>query len=262
MERKTTPQEYDTDKKSTLQNEKKDKKTGKQVRHLPIISGGFSGITNIILLLSIFLFAVALFYCIYGASRIGRCAGNAIGSWKGMTEGTVSGLKEGKTEGLRAKDTIVLIGNEMKRTGRLQVLLVDLNLSDIYQQGSGYAALYSIEGEGTFTVDLSQSQVLYDEEHDQITIEIPRPDVDFYVDDLTWKIRAEYQPRFFDGRSDDGYEGFLNSREQILQRGKEQLSGDHAMVQQAEAAALSQVEFLAGAVCGSDASIKVQFAGS
>ena len=82
---------------------------------------------------------------------------SAAGTVQGAAQGLSAGGEAGKEEGLSAKDTAVRVANQMETTGRLQVLLADMKLSDIYEQGDSYGALYSLKGEGVFTVDLSQA---------------------------------------------------------------------------------------------------------
>lgn len=194
------------------------------------------------------------------APAIGMTAGAAMGSFRGVTQGIAAGAEAGKEAGLSAEDTTVKIGNKMTETDNLQVMLVDLKLSDIYQQGPEnnpqYAALLDIKGEGVFSVDLTQSEVVYNETEKQITITIPEPVFTPYLDDNTVEILAEYKPRVLDGSTINGYQGYLNSRTQIDKRLQEEML---SMLEPAKESALKQVELLARSVCGSTASIQVNF---
>lgn len=192
------------------------------------------------------------------APVIGTSAGLAIGSWKGATS-IPEGIQSGTEAGLSAKDTTARIENEMTVSGNLQVLLVDLQLTDLYQQGNDYAALLSIRGEGVFSVDLTQSRVVYSEAQNQITITIPSPTFKHDLYDSSLETIAEYKRSVFNGSTANGYHGYLNSRAQIDSQIQDKLPGYSEMVKQANTSALTQVELLAKSVCGSTASVTVQF---
>lgn len=182
-----------------------------------------------------------------------------MGSWRGVTQGYAAGLEDGTEAGLSAQDIEANIVNKMTVSGNLQVLLVDLRLTDLYQHGNDYAALFGIKGEGVFSVDLTQSQVTYSEAQNEITITIPKPVFTPYLDDSSLETFAEYTRPLFNGSTQNGYRGYLNSRAQIEQRIQSELAGYDKMVQQAEDSALRQVELLAKSVSGSGASVTVQF---
>lgn len=214
-----------------------------------------------VMLGSLLLFG-SLMFCLFAAPAIGMAAGTATGSFRGVTQGLAAGAEAGKEAGLSAEDTTVKIGNKMTETGNLQVMLVDLRLTDVYlhpenkSNNPDYAALLDIKGEGVFSVDLTQSKVVYNKTEKQITITIPEPVFTPYLDDNTVEILAEYKPRFLDGSTINGYQGYLNSRTQIDKRLQEEML---SMLEPAKESALKQVELLARSVCGSTASIHVSF---
>lgn len=208
------------------------------------------------------LFAFSLAFCLFIAPKAGTAAGTAIGSFRGVTQGIAAGAKAGKDQGLSAEDTVVTIGTKMAETGNLQVMLADLRLSVLHLDGPEkhpkYAALLEMKGEGVFTVDLTQAEAVYDASEDQINITIPEPVFTPYLDDSTLDVLAEYQPWLRDGSTADGYISYLNSRERLEEEAQEKMS---AMIEPAKASALTQVELLARSICGSSASIQVDFAG-
>lgn len=191
--------------------------------------------------------------------------GMAIGSWEGVTEGLSDGYEDGEAAGLSAEDTTVRISNKMEDTGSLEVLLVDLKLSDIFTEGNPnnptYAALFVLPGEGVFTVDLAQSKVTSQPESNGILIKIPSPEFSHYLDDSGIETLAAYPKgwRLFDGSTKKGYIGWLNSREQIDQRVQSELLGYDALMEHAKASARVQVERLAQAICGSEKAVEVRF---
>ncbi len=88
----------------------------------------------------IILFASA-FYCLFIAPSIGKSAGMATGSFKGITSGSREGADAGEESGLSAKDIETKIVDKITASGNLEVLLVDICLTDLYTQGNDYAAI-------------------------------------------------------------------------------------------------------------------------
>lgn len=191
--------------------------------------------------------------------QIASKPGAFAGSWRYVTSGTAEATEEGTEVGLSAKDTVARIDTKMTMTGNLEVLLVDFHLTDKYTHGKYYAALFGLKGEGIFSVNLEQSQTDYNKEKNQITITIPEPVFIPYLDDGSLERLAEYKSSVFDGSSENGYEGYLNTREQVEQHVQEKLYGFDIMQKQARTSALRQVEMLASSVCGNSFSVKVQF---
>lgn len=207
----------------------------------------------------IVLLIASLTFCLVFAPMTGRIAGTAIGSWQGVSQGISEGNKAGTAAGFSAEDTTVKIGTKVEQAGNLQVLLVDLRLTDLYQHGNAYAALWCMKGEGVFSVDLAQSKVSYDGDNNSIIVTIPEPTFTHYFDDSTVDILAEYKPPLFNGSTANGYQGYLNSKDIAAQKIQEELIDYDAMMKRARATALTQVKQLAESVCGSDSSITVCF---
>lgn len=225
-------------------------KEAKAGRFLPLLLNAiFSRVLkNPIQCICVVLLIVSLAFCLVFAPITGRIAGTAIGSWRDVQGGSDS-----------AEDTAVKIGTKVEQAGNLQVLLVDLRLTDLYQHGNAYAALWGMKGEGVFSVDLTQSKVSCDGNNAPITITIPEPTFTPYLDDSTVDIIAEYKAPLFDGSTVNGYQGYLNSRNIVEQKIQEELIDYDAMMEQARASALKQVEQLAKSVCGSNGTVKVCF---
>lgn len=260
MERKDKQQAQIARQEQTALNQSPKKEEGQRK-----LSGRRGGTSLLLLCMLLFLGSVAFMKYVPALSKD---AGTALGSWRGVMQGIASGaeagVKAGKEEGLSAKDTTIKIGNKMTETGKLQVMLVDLKLTDLYQQGPPkapeYAALWTMKGEGVFTVDLTQAKAAYQETENQISIEIPEPVFTPYLDDSAVEMLAEYpsSKRFlFNGSAANGYQGYLNSRTQIDRKVQEEML---TMLDRAEVSALHQVELLARSVCGSTVSIQISFA--
>lgn len=194
------------------------------------------------------------------APGLARGAARLMGSFEGITVGLGEGARDGKEEGLDAKDITMRIGTEMENTAKLEVLLVSLKLSDIYTQGDYYAALYSMGCEVVFTVDLGRSKAELNEEG-QIEIDIPEPEFTIYIDDETAEVLDEHKKNLTDGKSKDGYNGYLNSREKMEEKAEEELLQNAELLEQARAVAKKQTEALAKSVSGSNLPIIVRFKG-
>lgn len=209
------------------------------------------------------LFLGAIVFAMYGPN-LGKMVGTALGSLyraREIVSEVEAAARAGKEEGLSAKDTEVRTGDKMNETEKLEVMLVDLNLIHLYKHGPqdkpSYAALFTIEGKGVFTVDLERAKATYHETENQITIEIPKPEFTFELDDSTLNIIAEYQKPVFDGDTDSGYQGYLNSRQQIVQKVETEMQT--TMQDSAKECAKSQVKLLAKSVCGKNIDVQVSF---
>ena len=199
------------------------------------------------------------------APAIGSSVGMAVGSYEGVTEG----LNDGKIDGLSAEDTTAIFVNKLKETQKLQVLLMNLQLTDLYMQPENkkndpdYAALFAFNGEGVFTVDLAKSEAKKDPESGKIFIHIPQPDFDVYIDDSSIEKvdGAEYKAPWYKGNGStaDGYTGWLNSREQLDKKVKEEMLRDDGPMEQARASALRQVRQLAESLCKDGTTVEICF---
>lgn len=188
----------------------------------------------------------------------GQATGIAVGSFQGLTQGLQKGADSGKQEGLSAKDTHVRIAASMKNVGNLQVLAASVKLSDFHKQGDKYAALYLLKGDMIFTVDLTRATVAI-AENGAVTIMLPYPKSQLYVDETQTAKLDDYQKMLFNGESDAGYDAYLNSMIQIAKKSKEQIGNYDALEQQAKASAIRQVKLLAGNVLGANKTVRVSF---
>lgn len=206
--------------------------------------------------------AAALLFMI-AAPALSTPVGIAVGSWEGVTEGLAQGYADGEAVGLSAEDTTVKISTKLSQTGKLQVLLLDLKLSDIYEEGAGpqYAALFRLRGEGVFTVDLTQSHVVDGSTPDSVIIEIPYPEFEHYLDDSALETITEYKAPLFNGTTKNGYTGWLNTRNKLDEKIQSELLAYDTLVERAEASAQKQVELLAQSICGGVSTIEVRFMG-
>lgn len=207
----------------------------------------------------------ALFLCTASSSgdKIGNTAGSlvgrAVGSYQGVTEGIKEGAEAGKNVGLSAEDTEVRIGTVLRETRNLQILQVDFKLSDLHRQGDDYIALIVLPCTGVFTVDLGSSTAALQGDGSML-ITIPKPEFTPYFDESQVEILAEYPPNSdHEGDAKDGYDGYLNSLEQLKANVRTEMTGYDTLMETAEQTALERVEQLARSVCGTASSVEVRF---
>lgn len=229
---------------------------------------GFRWISKNLYLAAFLLFLIALASFLYAPSwgdslgnTVGRAAGIAKGSFYGITEGAEKGYEEGKKKGLSAEDTVARIGTTLLETQNLQVLQVDSKLSYVHRVGDYYAALLTMPCTGIFTVDLEKSEAVLREDGSMLIV-IPEPEFTPYIDMGNIETLAEYKTNsLFDGNAKDGYDGFLNSMEQLKNKTESVMTGYGTLEEQAKQVAKEQVEQLARSVCGSSKVVEVQFIG-
>lgn len=191
---------------------------------------------------------------------IGTAAGRAIGSLDGMTRGRSEGLAAGKADGLSAEDTEATIENEIQQLEQLEVLVASVKLSNFHTIGKKeqYAALYLVNGNVVFTVDMSQAQVTAD--NTNINIVLPRPEGELKLDDSTVKKAAEYQTKLFNGSAEDGFDAYLNTMKKVQTASEETLDNYDVLVESAQKAAERQITRLVQAVSNKDRNVIITFA--
>ena len=217
---------------------------------------------NVLLLL---IFAAAVFFCV-SASRFGATAGSAsgtavglaVGSYRGVAEGISACAEAGTEAGLSAEDTTSVVKTELEETGRLQVLVAGVKLTDHHSVGNDYAALYILKGSAVFTVDLEQAAVSGDEKSG-IDITCPEPEVTVFIDENETEKLAEYQRYRFAGSAEDGYKAYLNTMTASVEEVRQSVENYDALMEQAKAAAKTQIEALARSVRGGAAAVNVKF---
>lgn len=191
---------------------------------------------------------------------LGTAAGRAAGSLEGITKGRSEGIAEGKSDGLSAEDTEATIENELRQLERLEVLVASVKLSNFHTIGEkkNYAALYLVNGNVVFTVDMSQAQVTDDGSNKNIVL--PKPVGELKLDDSTVEKAAEYQTKLFNGSAEDGFDAYLNTMKKVQEASEETLDNYDVLVESAEEAAERQVTRLVQAVSSGDRNVVITFA--
>lgn len=146
------------------------------------------------------LFSVSLIACVLaacflavvifthnGAAKIAGDVGEAgailFEGASGLVEGTRNGPKQGHADGLSAQDTEAAIQNALRHTANLRVLAASARITDFHSIGNDveYAAIYMLQGDVIFSVDLSKAEIsLLDQ---KMTITLPRPQSELHFDE-------------------------------------------------------------------------------
>ena len=192
----------------------------------------------------------------------GSAAGKAVGSLRGMTQGQIEGSAAGKAEGLSAKDTEAEVLEDLQQVENLEVLVASVKLSDFHTIGDedspSYAALYLVNGNVVFTVDMSQAGISV--QSDGLHIRLPEPIGSLYVDDSTIEKLTEYQRKLFNGSAEDGFDAYLNTMARVQTATAEVLNNYDMLIRSAKSAAENQVKLLAESASVSDEPVIIEWA--
>jgi len=201
----------------------------------------------------------------------GSLAGKFQGSFQGLTNGRAEGSKAGKHAGLSAADTEAKIADELKLMERLEVLAASVKLHDFHVINNpvpllgfqsennqlAYAALYLVNGNIVFTVDMSKAEVFTEE--NALRIMLPEPEGTLYLDTDTIEKAAEYQRKYFNGSAEDGFDAYLNTMIRIQTASEKSLNNYEILLQSAKRAAERQITLLAQAVSVQPRQVIIEF---
>lgn len=219
-------------------------------------------ITGFILIFILILFVLVLYKAdTLGAdagSAAGTFAGKVTGSFLGITQGLASGYEAGTEQGLSAEDTNIEV-SEITGMGKLDVLVAEDQIVNNFEEGEDYKALFVYKAKATFSVDLSQAEIISDST--SITIQLPDPEVDFVIEENESEKMVEWQKFFWSGNTEAGYIGYMNSMSQIKEKAAEEMKNNQYLMQQAKDSAKSQVEMLARSAGIGEKQIQVGFKG-
>lgn len=224
---------------------------------VPILSVGMAIIAFLILILFIIpVYNTSQSVGNVSGTFIGDAVGTAIGSYNGITQDYRKGWDEGREQGLSAVDTEVTdISSIIQEKGDLQVLVAKVAIYDFNETGDKHAALYFFRGEAVFTVDLGEVRVDYDQNSGQYIVRIPSLKVDLNIDETEVEKKAEWQAKLFNGSSEDGYNAYINSIEQIRKNTTEYIVDYDELMAQSQEAAIKQVGMLVTNMTGKDVKV-------
>ncbi len=214
-------------------------------------------------LFSLAVIAIAIFFLSTKISntigtQTGTIVGTAIGSFKGITEGLAAGAEAGTAEGLSATDITIDVEPEITQVGNLEVLVAGVTITDTLSIGAAYEKLYALQADAVFSVDLTQAKASYSIDGD-IYINIPEPEVELYLNLNTTEKLAEVSNFSFSVDAQDGMTAYLNSMANIQSTAAESIDNYDSLMSEARSAAITQVQQLANAICGSQKTVYIQF---
>lgn len=189
----------------------------------------------------------------------GKFAGDAVGSLDAITGGMAKGAEAGKQQGLSAEDTEVRIGNEIKNTGKLDVLIAESQFTNTYKEGQDYKALFAHQVDVTFSDDLKAAIVEHDETN--IKIILPEPEAECIINENESKKLAEWQKYLWSGSAESGYIAYINSMAQIQEKSVSEIKNYDDLMMQAKEAAKIQVENLVNSIRVQGKTIQIIFQG-
>ena len=192
-------------------------------------------------------------------STAGELTGRALGSYDGITEGISAGHSAGKEEGLSAKDTSADIKGFIAKADKLEVLVAGVKLVNDHGVGEDYKGLYLMKADAVFTVDLTKAEVEQDEKKNTVTVRIPEPEMNVYIDEAATTKLAEYQKGKYTGSAADGYKAYINSVNKSHEEISREIGNYDQLMEDAKNSALKQVGLLAEAACMNGKTASVEF---
>lgn len=184
--------------------------------------------------------------------------------------GTVSGVLDsvsdlpaaysnGKNEGLSAEDTEAYLSNEFQSTGKLEVLVAGIKITNLHEYADKYKGLYMSKGYAVFTIDLSLANIKVNS--NEINITLNAPTVECYIDEMSTKKIAEWQQHAWTGTTQDGYVAYLNSWNVSKEVLEKSIEGYSSLVENSKQAGINQITQLIKAACGSKKTINIKYSG-
>ena len=229
---------------------------------LHLLKGGILYIIFIVSLCSL----AYVGYLWLNAKNTGTTLGDAVGSGVGKTIGSLEAIydykeayEEGKLEGLNAEDTKVEVAEKIKEIEKLEVLVASAKFKDVHKVGDTYAALYLLKGDAVFTIDLSKSVIKDNESENTLYIDIPEPELDLIINHSSIEKVADYQKKWFNGSSEDGYDAYINSLTKISENAEECLANYDSLMEEAKESARTQVEEIVNSVSVERRNVAISF---
>lgn len=221
-------------------------------------SRGGKPVTLLLLTAVCLVLTVTMGYFRFRAHEVGALAGQvsgtlvgaAIGSADGLFNGTREGSEAGAAEGLSAKDTSAYIQESMKQLGNLEVLAAGVTLKNVNKVGEAYAQLVLMNGDAIFSVDMTKAEIRFSQDGKEVTITIPEPVMELYLNEEKTQKLAEIQKASLSVSAEDGLVGYLNSMAEIVQKAEEHIASYDSLVERAQGAAITQVQELVETIGG------------
>ena len=222
----------------------------------------------LLLLLAMFLLVLMVFsfYIHHRAKSIGSGIGNLTGQAVGTALGSFtafqhgySGYQDGSWEGINSHDTVANVKGFLQSIGKLEVLSADVELNSSSAIGEKYHALYLMNGQLVFNVDLNDIDVAFDDDNQTITVCIPKPEYEIVINQDSIQRIAVDQKFSATVNAEDGYNAYLSSIKDIKANISDSLINFKEINGLSSEAALKQVELFLTTVCDKSLAIKVQY---
>ena len=124
---------------------------------------------------------------------LGKVVGSATGSFEGITQGVAKGKEDGRIDGMNQNEISLDIQSSISSIGKLEVLAADVSLTIDSSLGNTYRELSIISGDAVFTLDLSKVDVKLSQDATRITITLPEPEMQLFLDQKSMTTLASIQ---------------------------------------------------------------------
>lgn len=192
-------------------------------------------------------------------STTGEMVGKAVGSWQGINEGLKKAESDARDTGLSAEDTTVQIKKTMTAVGNLRVLSAGVTLKNLNEVGMAYRSLSMVKGTVTFSVDLSDVSVSFNDSKTKAYIYINEPEPDLKLDWGGTQKLAEAQELDLGRNAEDGIIATLNSMKLLTEKSEICFDNYSDLQNQAREAAEKQIENLVRSISNQCDTVTVYF---
>lgn len=221
-----------------------------------------------VIILALLGLSVYLFIAAVNAKTVGTEIGNTVGEYVGTAKGSLLAvgdaeefIHQGENDAVLAKDTkIAEITKTIQITGKLRVLTTEVSLDNLHQVGDKYKALYIMQGTVNFTVDLSKTDITYDETTNTLYVTIPEPVADLKINSETVKKLSESKKFTFVDNAEKGSSAYINSMNELKANVKEVLENYDSLIKIAKDESELRVTELIGSLSFVD-NIVIRFEG-
>ena len=138
------------------------------------------------------------------------------------------------------------------------MLTANTSIADINKLGKSYEALYVINADINFFVDLTEAKIRKDSEG--IHVIVPEPQLDLMLNMDKTEVLYEKQKFTISKKDQDGIDSYLNSLAEIVSNAKASITNYDFLMDQAKRTAESKVQLLVESLSLEDLPCFVEFA--
>ena len=190
--------------------------------------------------------------------ELGKKVGTAVGSYQGFTSDYKSAQEKAEAEEKQKKleENNIKYAQRMRQTEKLDVLMVTFNVVDEQEVGKEYSAVLFAKAHAIFSVDMGKADVSMSEDN-VLTITLPQPQVEVYIDENSITKESEMNRLFFDGNAEDGFDAYLDSMVKMEENSKTKAYSNQKFWDEARDSAEQQVRRLANGVSVNAKSVQI-----